>query len=65
MGDNLFGTVAELLVLFFGLLLPLALIFGKAGRSPWLAALVLIPVVGILIALRMLAYGRWPAVEGK
>ena len=45
-------------------LLPLWKIFGKTGRSPWLSLLVLIPAVGPIICIVILAFGRWPAVDG-
>ncbi|HEX7006070.1 MAG TPA: hypothetical protein VF274_02960 [Alphaproteobacteria bacterium] len=45
-------------------LLPLWKIFGKTGMSPWLSLLVLIPGLGGLICVVILAFGRWPALDG-
>jgi hypothetical protein len=35
----------------------------RAGFSPWLSLLALVPVVNV-IALWLFAFGRWPAVDG-
>ncbi len=42
---------------------PFWKMFGKAGFSPWLALLVLIPVVN-LVVLYTFAFSRWPALAG-
>ncbi|WP_368414549.1 hypothetical protein [Falsiroseomonas sp.] len=63
MGD-LFGGVFELLLALVFYVLPLALIARKAGRSPWLALLAIIPVIGIIVLLRELAVGAWPNERG-
>lgn len=57
------------LAVFFAVLLllvPLFLfwrIFDKAGLAPALALVCLVPVVGYLIALLILALSEWPAVK--
>jgi len=38
-------------------------IFSKAGRSGAMGLLILIPVVGELIMLLILAFGKWPALQ--
>lgn len=61
--------VAETLVLLIAVLLsllPLILlwrVFGKAGMPPATALVCLIPGFGFLLALLILAFGRWPAVQ--
>ena len=45
-------------------LIPLWKIFGKTGRSPWLSLLMFIPGIGGLICVLILAFGRWPALDG-
>ena len=45
-------------------LIPLAKIFSRAGRSPWLALLFPVPIVGIIL-LWGFAFGRWPALADK
>lgn len=40
---------------------PFWKIFAKAGFSPWLALLVLVPLVN-LIVLYVVAFSRWPAL---
>ncbi len=64
------GTT-ELLVIFGILLvgaiivvLPHWKIFGKAGFSPWLSLLMLVPVVS-LVLLYFLAFAEWPSLRGR
>ena len=40
---------------------PFWTIFTKAGFSPWLALLMLVPLVN-LVVLYMVAFSRWPAL---
>ena len=51
-------------VVVFVLIVPLWKIFEKTGRSPWLSLLIFVPAVGAFIAILILAFGRWPAVDG-
>ena len=46
-------------------LLPLFICFQKTGKPPALAFLVLVPLFGFLIAVTVLAFGRWPFVPGQ
>jgi hypothetical protein len=46
------------------LLLPAWRIFGRAGYRPALSLIVLIPFVGALAALAVLAFGDWPVGGG-
>jgi hypothetical protein len=39
-------------------------VFARTGMNPALAFLCLIPYVGPFIVLLMLAFGRWPLVDG-
>jgi hypothetical protein len=43
---------------------PWARIVSKAGYSPWLALVFLVPFVN-LIALWIFAYSSWPALNAK
>lgn len=55
-----------MLLLLLLMLLPLFLfwrVFGKTGMPPALALVCLVPGVGHLLALLVLAFSRWPAVE--
>ncbi|MFD2936532.1 hypothetical protein [Spirosoma flavum] len=38
---------------------PLWAIFKKSGQNPWFSLLLLLPGIGILIALYILAYSNW------
>jgi hypothetical protein len=44
------------------LLIPVWFICKKAGFSPWLSLLCLIPTVGILVLLYVLAFAEWKVV---
>ncbi len=43
------------------IIIPTWLICKKAGFSPWLSLLCLLPSVGMLIALYVLALAEWPS----
>jgi H+/Cl- antiporter ClcA len=58
MADFLAGLIAMLL-----LVVPLWRIFGRAGLSPLLSLLALVPVLGLLIVSAILAYTDWPAAR--
>lgn len=49
------------LAVFVGILWPYARIFSRAGYSPWICLLMLVPIVN-LIALWVFAYAQWPAL---
>jgi hypothetical protein len=51
-----FGMVFSIIVL-----IPFWFIFKKAGHSPWLALLMLLPFIGIIM-LYFLAFSRWNVV---
>ena len=54
---------AVLALLVYALIIvPLWVAFKKAGLSPWLSLLVLIPGIGLLVALYVLAFARWRVV---
>lgn len=40
--------------------IPTVFIYKKAGLDPWWAALVFIPVFGLLLVFAQLAFQRWP-----
>ena len=42
---------------------PFWTIFAKAGFSPWLSLLMLVPLVN-LVVLYMVAFSRWPTQAG-
>jgi hypothetical protein len=46
-------------VITFVVIIPFWRIFKKAGFSPWLSLLMLIPIAN-LFALYYLAFARWP-----
>lgn len=40
--------------------IPTVFIYKKAGLSPWWAALVFVPIFGLLIIFLQLAFQSWP-----
>ena len=46
---------------------PLWIIFKKAGLSPWGSLFIFIPPfgVGVLVVALILGYRKWPSVKGK
>jgi hypothetical protein len=61
MFEGLFQPIHLLLLAVVGLvvLIPYWQIFKKAGFSPWLALLTMIPFVGVF-PLYYLAFAKWP-----
>jgi hypothetical protein len=44
---------------------PIWKIFLRAGFSPYLSLVTLVPYLGWLIAALILAFGQWPAKQGR
>jgi hypothetical protein len=64
MFEGIFSPIHLLMIPFLGLLglvvlIPYWQIFKKAGFSPWLSLLIVIPFAN-LCALYYLAFARWP-----
>lgn len=60
-----FGCLAGVTILMWAIYLWLFYrIFTKAGYSGWLTLLNLIPGVGQIVVIFMLAFGDWPALRG-
>jgi len=57
----IFGGIVALLLLG----VPLWKIFGKAGFTPAWALLILLPGLGSLAILLLLAFRRWPTTEAS
>ena len=55
MGDLIWGLIVAILVI-----VPLWRICGRAGFSPGLSLLVLIPWLGFLVIALVFAYADWP-----
>ncbi len=51
-------------ILLFVLMAFSAVILGRAGRSPYWALLVVVPVVAV-VAVCAFGFCRWPRVDGK
>ena len=56
------GMAFPLLAYLVLIVLPVAVVIGKAGYSRWWVILALIPMVN-LIALWVFAFSRWPALK--
>jgi hypothetical protein len=62
---GMFEILVILFIVFFIVILsvlPFWKIFGKAGFSPWLSVLMLVPVVQIVL-LYFIAFADWPALQ--
>ena len=59
-GSFIVGFIVFVAVALF----PLWKVFAKTGMSPWLSLLVLIPGLGGMICVIILAFARWPALDG-
>jgi len=44
------------------LIWPLGRIFARAGLPNWYAAVVLVPGIGVLLALGLLVFNKWPTL---
>jgi hypothetical protein len=62
MGGISIWQLLVVLIYFLLVVLPFWQIFRKAGFSPWLSLLMLIPVVN-LVMLYVLAFATWPALS--
>jgi hypothetical protein len=61
-GMGIVSTLIGLAVGIFFLYLQ-ARIFGKAGYSPWLALLMIIPLVNLILII-WFAFAEWPVSRG-
>ena len=52
------------IVFTVGMVIPIATILNKAGRSRWWCLLYFVPGLNIIM-LWVFAYTRWPAVDQK
>jgi carbon starvation protein CstA len=57
------GMIIFLILILALFMWPLWKIFEKTGRSGATALLMLVPLVGPIIVMYMLAFGRWPRFE--
>lgn len=66
-GHGPMGGPSLLITLAFSLLLliPFWRIYARAGLSPWLSLLVLVPYVGLPAAAAVLAFRPWPNGESR
>jgi len=60
--SGLFAMVIASAVMF---LFPAWRIFGRAGFAPAISLTVLIPLIGPLVAMAILAFAEWPAGGGR
>ena len=56
--------ITDVIIAALFVLLPAWRIFGRAGYRPALSLIVLIPFVGLLAVVAILAFGDWPAGGG-
>ena len=58
-----FGVIMYLVIMVLALIIPTWRICNRAGYSGAMSLLHLIPGVGTLIVMAILAFGTWPAGE--
>ncbi|HMK22496.1 MAG TPA: hypothetical protein VK466_09195 [Terriglobales bacterium] len=65
MGELIPGLIFAKLVIAHAVLVivPLWRVFGRAGFSPALSLLVVIPGFGFLIVAAVLGFGEWPSLK--
>lgn len=51
-----------ILIWYFLIVLPFTKIYKKAGYSPWMAVLMIIPLLNVLM-LYFLAFSNWPSLN--
>jgi len=51
-----------IIIWYFLIVLPFTKIYEKAGYSPWMAILMIIPLVNVLM-LYFLAFSHWPSLN--
>ena len=57
------ALLVQLVLIAVVLIVPLWRIFRRAGLNPAFSLLVLIPLLGSLVVLAILAFAPWPATE--
>ena len=62
MGTGMRDVVVVLLIIL--LFWPYAKILSRAGYSPWLVLILLVPIVNV-IAIWLFAYANWPNLPNK
>jgi hypothetical protein len=58
-------TVGAAVFLALVLIVPVWRIVRRTGRHPALSLLIFFPGIGIILIAFILAFGRWPALEGN
>lgn len=53
----------QVMIVGMMVLIPLCMIYKKAGFNPWLAFLVFIPGLGLLLVFMQLAFQPWPNLK--
>jgi len=61
----LFGLALLHLLVALLLIIPTWRIFRRAGFSGWLSMFHLLPVIGVLVVMAILAFSTWPAGEAR
>jgi len=63
MANNSQWDLVIYIVMSLIFVVPVWMIFKKAGKNPALSLFIFVPGVGMLIAGVLLAFSRWPATE--
>jgi len=57
------NTITGLIIGTIIFLVPVWVIFKKAGYSPFLSLLGVVPLFGMLVQMIILAFGSWPVLK--
>ncbi len=60
MEETVIGLIAAVLII-----VPLWRICGRAGFSPLLSLLIIIPLVGFAIVAAILGFAKWPSLNNR
>lgn len=61
---SLIGLIVGLVLTFLLVIFPIGLILRRMGHSEWWSVLIFVPF-GVIVGLWLLAYGRWPRMDGS
>jgi hypothetical protein len=65
LAENLALAYGSPLVVAALLAVPVWRMLSRVGLSPYWTALLVVPAVGVALALAVLAFGPWPKIEGR
>ena len=65
MAEDIAIAYGSPLVVAAVLAIPFWRMLGRVGLNPYWTVLLVVPVIGVVMVLAILAFGPWPLVEGQ